>query len=73
MPDQDALFYFPSDRIERHLCAKCQAQMTLAHTNPARLGFDLLTFACMNCANVEKVTEATLAHKWRSSGLNPPT
>jgi hypothetical protein len=40
--------------IERHRCQKCQAQMVLARTKPARLGFDVRTFECVNCDHIHK-------------------
>jgi hypothetical protein len=40
--------------IERHRCPKCQTQMVLARTTPARLGFDVRTLECANCHHIHK-------------------
>jgi hypothetical protein len=50
---------FESNKIESHPCAKCQAPMVLTRVNTARLSFDVRTFECFNCDNVEKVMEET--------------
>jgi hypothetical protein len=50
---------FSADEIEPHPCAKCQAPMVLTRVNTARLSFDVRTFECFNCDNVEKVMEET--------------
>ena len=40
--------------IERHRCPKCQTQMVLKRIAPARLGFDVRTFECINCDHIHK-------------------
>lgn len=47
-----------TDRIESRHCSRCQALMVLARVAPARLGFDLQTFECLQCNQVEKVVAA---------------
>jgi hypothetical protein len=48
----------PFVEIERPACPKCQAQMLLARTVPARLGIDLHTFECAVCDHVLKTLTA---------------
>ena len=40
--------------IERPRCPRCQTQMMLARTMPARLGFNVRTFECVNCDHIHK-------------------
>ena len=49
-----------SSEIESHPCAKCSAPMVLTRVNTARLAFDVHTFECFNCDNVEKVIAETV-------------
>jgi hypothetical protein len=46
---------FASSQIERHPCMQCEATMVLTRVNTARLAFDVRTFECLNCGNVDKV------------------
>jgi hypothetical protein len=50
---------FVSGKIESHPCAKCQAPMVLTRVNTARLAYDVRTFECFNCDNVDKVMTET--------------
>jgi hypothetical protein len=46
---------FASNEVENHPCAKCSAPMVLTRVNTARLAFDISTFECFNCDNIDKV------------------
>ena len=59
LPLSDPLLCFASSEIESHPCAKCQAPMVLTRINTARLAFDVRTFECFNCNNVDKVMTET--------------
>jgi hypothetical protein len=50
---------FASNEVETHPCAKCHAPMVLTCVNTARLAFDVRTFECFNCDNIDKVTTET--------------
>jgi hypothetical protein len=50
---------FASSKVENHPCIKCQAPMMLSRINTARLDFDVRTFECFNCDNLDKVTIET--------------
>jgi len=50
---------FAINEIEPHPCVKCQAPMVLTRVNTARRNFDVRTFECFNCDNVDKVTTET--------------
>ena len=50
---------FASNEIESHPCAKCHAPMVLTGVNTARLTFDVHTFECFNCDNLDKVMKET--------------
>jgi len=50
---------FAASEIESHPCVKCQAPMVLTRANTARLSFDVRTFECFNCDNVDKVMTET--------------
>jgi hypothetical protein len=50
---------FASNEIEFHSCAKCHASVVLTRINTARLTFDVRTFECFNCDNVDKVMTET--------------
>lgn len=65
-------FSFASNQIHHRPCAKCQAPMTFMRAKPARIGFDLQTFECANCNNVETITSETVAHRWTNGDLAPP-
>lgn len=49
------MLYFTSGDIETHPCLKCRAPMVLTCISTARLDFDVRTFECFNCDNVDKV------------------
>jgi hypothetical protein len=55
----EPLLCFASSEIECHFCAMCQAPMVLTRINTARLAFDVRTFECFNCDNVDKVMTET--------------
>jgi hypothetical protein len=50
---------FASSEIESHPCIKCQAPMVLTRVNTARLAYEVRTFECFNCDNVDKVMTET--------------
>jgi hypothetical protein len=50
---------FASSKVENHPCIKCQAPMMLSRINTARLDFEVRTFECFNCDNLDKVTIET--------------
>jgi hypothetical protein len=50
---------FASSEVETHPCERCRAPMVLTCVNTVRLGFDVRTFECFNCDNVDKVTAET--------------
>jgi hypothetical protein len=50
---------FASNKVEIHPCATCRAPMVLTRVNTARLAFDVRTFECFNCDNVDKVMTET--------------
>ena len=50
---------FASNEVETHPCAKCSAPMVLTCINTARLAFDVRTFECFNCDNIDKVVTET--------------
>jgi hypothetical protein len=52
-------FCFASSEIETHPCAKCHAPMVLTRVDTARLDFDIRTFECFSCDNVDKVMTVT--------------
>jgi uncharacterized protein YlaI len=52
-------FRFVSNEVETYLCAKCSAPMVLTRVNTARLAFDIRTFECFNCDNIDKVMTET--------------
>ena len=54
-----SLFEHASHEIETHPCAKCRAPMVLTRVNTARLDFDIRTFECFSCDNVDKVMTVT--------------
>jgi hypothetical protein len=55
----DPKLRFAVNEIESHPCVKCQAPMVLTRVNTARLSFDVRTFECFNCDNVDKVMTET--------------
>ena len=55
----DSPIYGASSAIETHLCSECHAPMALTRITTARLAFDVNTFECFNCDNVEKVMTET--------------
>jgi hypothetical protein len=46
---------FASSAVETHPCAKCHATMVLTRVKTARLAFDVRTFECFNCDNVDRL------------------
>jgi hypothetical protein len=75
MPDYPAVI--PLLAIQRLRCAKCQARMMLAGISPGPTGFELCTFDCSRCDNVEKIAIASDPAKsgdvgWLVSELQPP-
>lgn len=66
-----SMFTFTSNAIRYRPCGSCRAPMTFLRSKPARIGFELRTFECASCNNVEKVTTETVAHRW-IEGLAPP-
>ncbi len=50
---------FAANEIDSHPCAKCQAPMVLTRVSTARLSFDVRTFECFNCDNIDKVMTET--------------
>jgi hypothetical protein len=59
LPLSEPKLCFASSEIETHLCVKCQAPMVLIRVNTARLIYDVRTFECFNCDNVDKVMTET--------------
>jgi hypothetical protein len=53
------LLCFASNKIDSHPCAKCRAPMVLTRIKTARLAFDVCTFECFNCDNVDKIMTET--------------
>ena len=67
-----------SNRIESRGCVKCEAQMVLARTTPARLGFNSQAFECVQCGHLEKVLIVadpiqSSALGWLLGELRPPS
>ena len=52
-------------------CTKCQLHMLLAFVKQGRIGFDVRTYECVKCGNVETLTVETKTGKWRASDLRP--
>lgn len=63
---------FASNVIRHRPCSKCRAPMSLLHTKPSRIGFDLRTFECSNCNNLETSATESTAYRWTQSDLKPP-
>lgn len=64
--------------IESRGCVKCEAQMVLARTTPARLGFNSQAFECVQCGHLEKILIAadpiqSNALGWLLGELRPPS
>ena len=55
----DPRLRFASNKIDSHPCTKCQAPMVLTGIKTARLAFDIRTFECFNCDNVDKIMTET--------------
>jgi hypothetical protein len=60
------------DPVTSHVCPKCLGQMSLIYVKPALIGFEVRTFAGLNCDHVDQVVAETESRKWRSSGLRAP-
>jgi hypothetical protein len=63
--------------IQQLRCPKCRARMKLARTSPGPTGFELRTFDCSNCDNVEQIAIASdpmnsYAVGWFTGELRPP-
>ncbi len=56
MSPSESYSAFTSNMIGGRPCPKCQSPMIIAHSVPAKLGFDLRTFECVRCGNLEKET-----------------
>jgi hypothetical protein len=50
---------FASNEVETHPCLKCNAPMVITRVNTARLTFDVRTFECFNCDNLDRLTTET--------------
>jgi hypothetical protein len=46
--------------------------MSLIYVKPPLIGFEVRTFAGLNCDHVDRVVTETESKKWRSSGLRAP-
>jgi hypothetical protein len=44
-----------NNEIEGRRCARCEAELVLVRTTPARLGFNSQAFECVRCGHLEKV------------------
>jgi hypothetical protein len=55
----EPLLYSAANAIETHPCVKCLAPMVLTRINTARLAFDICTFECFSCDNIDKVMTET--------------
>jgi hypothetical protein len=58
--------------IRSHICPKCLGQMNLICVKTALIGFEVRTFAGINCDHFDQVVTETASMKWRSSGLRAP-
>jgi hypothetical protein len=47
--------YFTPNEIENQPCVKCHVSMVLTRVNTTRLDFEVRTFECFNCENLDKV------------------
>ena len=53
------------DRLMEAPCTKCGAQMVLARIEPAKPGYDLRTFECTKCNNVDQyIVECEASSPW---------
>lgn len=59
MASSEPMLCFASTRIDTHPCVKCRAPMVLTRIKTARLAFDVRTFECFNCDNVDKIVTET--------------
>ena len=64
--------------IQRLRCQTCQTRMNLAQISPGPTGFELRTFDCSGCGNVEKIVIASDPMKsgdvgWLVGELQPPS
>jgi hypothetical protein len=64
--------------IPRLRCQTCQTRMNLAQISPGPTGFELRTFDCSGCGNVEKIVIASDPRKsgdvgWLVGDLRPPS
>jgi hypothetical protein len=58
--------------IQSHVCPKCLRPMNLTRTKPSWLGFELRSYAGVNCDHVDRVVVATTSMRWMSSELRAP-
>ena len=53
------------DRLMEAPCTKCGAKMVLARVEPAKPGYDLRTFECTKCNNVDQyIVEYEASSPW---------
>jgi hypothetical protein len=52
------------DRLMEAPCTKCAAKMVLARIEPAKPGYDLRTFECTKCNNVDQYIVEYEASPW---------
>ena len=53
------------DRLMEALCTKCGAKMTLARIEPDKPGYDLRSFECTKCNNVDQyIVEYETSSPW---------
>ena len=53
------------DRLMEAPCTKCGAKMTLARIEPDKPGYDLRTFECTKCNNVDQyIVEYETSSPW---------
>jgi hypothetical protein len=68
----------PMSAIQQLRCPKCRARMKLARTSPGPTGFELRTFDCSKCDNVEQIAipsddpMKSDAVGWFMGELHPP-
>jgi hypothetical protein len=58
--------------IRSHVCPKCLGQMSVIYVKAALIGFEVRTYAGINCDHIDQVVTETASMKWRASGLGAP-
>lgn len=58
--------------IRSHVCPQCLGRMSLIYVKPALVGFEVRTFAGINCDHVDQVVTETELRKRISSELRAP-